>query len=426
MRHARRLILITIPLLALLWLAWPFYEFYAHRDALPLGPFGWRELPGKVPVTQRLHDPAHAEAAARGTEILRRHHRRLHTPALSAAVAIDGRLVWAGAVGWSDIESGTPITPATRFRIGSTSKALTATALARLVEAGDIDLDTPIERYLEPLPNPAWASITPRQLASHMAGMPHYKQNTDWIGLYQTVSLQSHFEQVTDAVNVFDGSELLFEPGTDFHYSTLGTVLLGAVMADVADTSYRDLMHEQVFRPAGMPSTTVAPSTAAGAEDMAVSYKHSEGKFRPWRPVDLSHRLPGGGFASTSSDLARLGVTWLDDRFISRATRETFWTPQQLANGETNPQDYCLGWRVREYEVEGFGVVRNANHGGVSRGALSWLLVFPDYDMAIAFNTNSRTRSGEFHDFAMPTWKDLFKAFAENRADAQVEGSSSH
>lgn len=419
MKHAKKLILIGVPLAAFIWLAWPFYEFYAHRDALPLDPFGWQKLPAEAPVTQQLHDPAYADAAERGLEALRSNRRRLQAPALSAAVAIDGRLVWAGAAGWSDIESRTPATPDTRFRIGSTSKALTATALARLVEAATIDLDAPIDRYLDPLPNPAWASITPRQLASHMAGMPHYKENTDWIGLYKTVSLQTRFDRVTDAVGVFDDSELLYEPGTDFHYSTLGTVLLGAVMADAVDKPYRELMEDEVFRPAGMQATIVAPPTAEGTTNMAVSYKRHDNDFRPWRPVDLSHRLPGGGFASTSSDLARLGAAWLDESFIRGTTRNTFWTPQTLANGETNPQDYCLGWRVRAWEVEGYGPVRNANHGGVSRGALSWLLVFPDHDMAIAFNTNAKARSREFHHFAMPTWEDLFRAFAPTRATVE-------
>ncbi|MEM6531601.1 MAG: serine hydrolase domain-containing protein [Myxococcota bacterium] len=57
----------------------------------------------------------------------------------SAAVSIKGRVVWAGAVGFADIASARPVTPDTRFRIDSTSKALTATALARLVQRGQVD-----------------------------------------------------------------------------------------------------------------------------------------------------------------------------------------------------------------------------------------------------------------------------------------------
>ena len=92
-------------------------------------------------------------------------------------------------------------------------------------------------------------------------------------------------------------------------------------------------------------------------------------------------------------------------------------TPQVLADGSVNEQDYAIGWRWREYEVEGIGVARNANHGGVSRGAQSWLLVFPDYEMAIAFTTNTNTE--EFADFGM-AWRDIFEAFARDLSAADM------
>lgn len=406
-----------------IWLACPLYQFYAHGGDLPLTPVGWQAMPDDPPVTETLIDAAYGDEAARAMATLTHHRERLHTPSLSAAVAIDGKLVWAGAVGWADIETRQPATPATRYRIGSTSKALTATALARLVDAGSIGLDTPIGTYLDPLPNPAWASITPRQLASHMAGIPHYGDNTDWPEMLKSATLDTRFDTTRAALDVFDDSDLLFEPGTDFEYSSLGTVLLGAVLGKAAGTTYRDLMAETVLVPLDLTATIEAPPGAAGTPNMSTSYKHRGNELRPWRPVDLSHRLPGGGFASTSSDLARLGAAWLDETYIDAATRKTFWTPQTLASGETNPQNYCIGWRLREYDVDGYGLARNANHGGVSRGALSWLLVFPNHDMAIAFNTNSKTRTGEFHEFAQ-TWRDLFRAFARPVASAKPEDAA--
>ncbi|MGB0514151.1 MAG: serine hydrolase domain-containing protein, partial [Wenzhouxiangellaceae bacterium] len=331
----------ALALAMLIWLAWPFYQFYGHRNELPLGPFGWIELPDSPPQRQTLHDPAYRNQAAQAMDALRHHRKRLGLPALSAAVAVRGELVWAGTIGWQDIESSTPATPDTMFRIGSTSKALTATALARLVDAGTIELDAPIENYLNPLPNPEWTGITPRMLASHMAGLPHYRENSDWLGLYRSVSLSTRYETMADALDVFDGSDLLFEPGTEFHYSSLGTVLLGAVIGAAADRSYREVMQREVFAPTAMNATIVAPPRAEGTASMATSYLRDGASFRPWRPVDQSHRLPAGGWAATSSDLARMGIAWLDDGYISAATRQRFWTPQQLASGEINSQEYA-------------------------------------------------------------------------------------
>jgi CubicO group peptidase (beta-lactamase class C family) len=384
--------------LCVVWLGWPVYQFFAHTGRVPMLPFGWVVIEGEAPVVEELLDSRFRDAADNALRQLVTHRENTAAPAISAAILIDGQIVWRAAVGWADIETRDPVTLDSRFRIGSTSKAITATALARLVARGVVDLDTPVSEYLDVLPNAAWASITPRQLASHMAGLPHYKENGDRVGLYATIALSRHYDDVRDALEIFDESPLLFEPGTDFHYSSLGTVLLGAVMSAASGKSYRQLIRDEVFEPAGMTATFVAPRTAPPGSGLATFYYRQEGRYREWRPVDLSHRLPGGGWASTPSDLVRMGSLHLDESYLPAAVRDEFWTPQKLASGDVNEQDYALGWRWREYEVEGIGLLRNANHGGVSRGAQSWLMVLPDFNAALAVNINAKTP--EFTDFA--------------------------
>ena len=229
-----------VVLAALAWLLWPIYGFYAHQGEAPFPPWGWTSLPADAPSTQIVHDDRYALSGARVLAAMENHRRKIGAPGMTAAVAIDGKLVWQGASGWADISARRPASPTTVFRIGSTSKAITSTALARLVDKGQIDLDTPISNYLTELPNEAWRTITPRMLASHMAGVPHYSENEDLLGFFQTGALQRHYPDVRDALSVFDGSPLLFEPGTDFEYSSLGTVLLGAVMSDAAGKPYRE------------------------------------------------------------------------------------------------------------------------------------------------------------------------------------------
>ena len=392
------------------WAGWPVYGFFAHNGSVPLPPYGWLELPDNAPAVQQLYEPDFEGAGDTALSIISKHREEIGAPSISAAVSISGRIVWSGAAGWADIETERPTTPQTVFRIGSTSKALTGTALARMVDQDLIDLDTPISGYIADLPNSAWSSITTRQLASHMTGVPDYIDNRDWIGLYRTITLRAHYNDPVDALEVFDGSPLLSVPGTQFHYSTLNTVLLGAVVSAVAGQSYLDLMRDEVFQAAGMTDTFAAPKRASRGDALATFYYRDGHRYREWRPVDLSHRLPGGGFASTPSDLVRLGAKWLDESFIEESTRNTFWSPQRLSNGEVNYQGYALGWRAGESNIEGFGSVRHANHGGVSRGSQCWLQVFPDYDIAIAFTINMKTT--EFRDFARIN-NELFSAFAE-------------
>lgn len=390
------------------WTLAPVYQFYAHRGITPMPPWGWVTLDGPVPEAQQAFDPRYEAAGSRALRQMAEYRAATNLPSLSAAVAVGSELVWVGSVGFSDIASRAPATPETLFRIGSTSKALTATALARLVERGEIDLDRPLSSYLADVANPAWSDVTARQLASHSAGMPHYGDNRDWMGLYRSVAMDHHYDDVRDAVSIFDSSPLLYSPGTDFHYSSLGTVLLGAAMSDASRSSYRDLMHQEVFEPAGMVSTFADGDGDPREARLATLYFTDGQRFRPWRKVDLSHRLPGGGFISSPEDLVRLGKMYFDAGYLSVETRRLFWTPQRLADGSINEQNYALGWRWRERDFEGVGVVRNANHGGVSRGSQCWLLLYPDYAMSMAFCTNAKTQEfGTFGRF----YESLFLSF---------------
>ena len=414
----RPIIIILSLLLGLaIYFLWPVYGFFSHNGDAPLPPIGWMTLEGEAPTRSELYDPAFAQAADEAIDAIASFRRDIQAPSFSAAVSVRGKLVWAGTAGWADIARAEPATPSTQYGIGSTSKAITATALARLVDSDIVDLDAPIARYLVELPNEDWRSVTPRMLASHMAGIPHYGDNTNDPGIYHMMALRRHFDRLEDAVALFDGSPLLFPPGTDFEYSSLGTVLLGRVMEAAAGIPYRQLIEREVLDPAGAKAAIVAPKRADPADKLATFYLREGERYRKWRAVDLSHRLPGGGYAATSSDLARIGSLWLDSDFIRGATRREFWTPQVLSSGEVNEQGYGLGWRWREYQVDGVGLARNANHGGVTRGAQSWLLVFPDYDMAVAINMNMRT--DEFAEFGM-AYRPVFAAFAKALNTSQL------
>lgn len=384
-----------------IWWLWPVYGFLSHSGNAPMLPFGWIEMPEEVPVSESVFDARFEEAGQQALDALATHRAKINAPSMTAAVAINGELVWQGAAGFADIAASRAANADMILRVGSTSKAITATALARMVQRGEIDLDASISIYLDELPNDDWALITPRMLASHMAGLPHYENNDDTDGLLVSMRLNKSYDDIRDSLHQFDESSLRYRPGEDFEYSSNGTVLLGAVMSEASGKSYRKLIEDEVLVPANASSTIAAPKHMRG-DEFAVPYFTKSGDHRRWRPVDLSHRLPAGGWASSASDLVKIGSLWLDDDFISPDTRTLFWEPQTLANGNTNEQDYALGWRWREWTVDGDLQARNANHGGVSRGGQCWLLVYPDYDMVIAYNMNGRTEDfapfSEFHD----------------------------
>ncbi len=394
----------------------PYYHYLAYADGSTLPATAWVRLPDDAP---QHSSTINSDYQATGNALLPAmdaHRQAIGAAAISAAVLIGDEVVWAATTGWSSVEDNIAASPATRFRIGSTSKALTATGLARIVESGELGLDTPLDELWNELPNKDWADITPRQLASHTAGLPHYGENTELSGLLQSVALQTHYDSVHDALSVFDESDLLFAPGTDFFYSSYGTVLNSAAMSKAADKPYLELMNELVFAPNAMDTVVVAPADPTSLTNMATPY-HSNWKagdrlrLRPWRHVDLSHRLAGGGFAATSTDLVKLGRSYFGNSnpdAISEVIREEFWTPQKISSGEVNEQGYGLGWRVREEEFISGQNLRYVNHGGVSRGGQSWLMLLPEVEMAVALNINSRT--DEFWDFGSFSF-DIARAF---------------
>lgn len=377
------LAVLGIPLLVMFALVLTLYPKFAE-DRQWMRPFGWIELPDDRPYSEGEVATGYREAAEKARDLLQDHMKKINVPAFSAAIAVDGDVVWTAATGYADVEQRIKATPGTLFRIGSTSKAVTGTLFARMVDDRLVKIDAPISTYMSDLPNSDWATLTPRQLASHTAGIVGYEENRDLIGMYNTMRLHNTLDDVAEGLEYFDDTQLLYEPGTDFYYSSFDINLLSAVLQGAGGASFQDLMHERVLQPLELDS----PLPDAPHPDRAIFYHTQEGRAQKWREVDLSMKLAGGGFMATPSDLARLGVAWLDDDFISVQTRRQFWTPQKLADGSVNEQNYALNWRVSEAtESVPFTYM---HHGGVSKGSMAWLAVIPEKRMAVALTINTR------------------------------------
>lgn len=396
--------------MVLMWFAAPIYQFLAYEGKVPM----WFPADIAAPQTypQTTAFSTHPQSAS-ALQLLAQHREKIHAPAISAAVAVDGKIVWVGAVGWENIEQQIPASERTQFRIGSTSKAVTATLLAKLFQAGKIDLDKPISNYVADLPNPQWNNITPRQLASHSSGLPDYLDNYgDPWGMYYLFKLDKRYTSERESLEVFDDTSLLFVPGSQFHYTSFNTVLQSVVLEAVADEPFLRAMRNNIFTSLGMDDTG-AEYELSQPNSLATFYWNKDGKypaFREWQKVDLSHRLAGGGFISTPSDMVKLGSAWLDDDFIAPETRQLFWQPQTLADGSINSQNYALGWRWAEYD-DGKGIIKSANHGGVSRGSQSWLMVIPEQKTAVAVMINANVEDfWDFGEVSMPLARLFFSS----------------
>jgi serine beta-lactamase-like protein LACTB len=255
----------------------------------------------KPPCRQSVAAPAYRQAISADRPLLWRLKEGLRAPGLSLAVAAHGKIVWSVSCGYADLKSRRPVTAHTRFRIGSVSKTLTATALARLAESGRVDLDAPVDRYVD-FPSHGGA-ITLRRLSGHLAGIRHYESRAEAVN-------RRHFASVADTLTLFRDDPLVAEPETRFTYSSYGYDVIGAALERVSGRDFASLMRESVLVPAHMRETTLA--TAPRAERTTFYELKDSGGVRVAPPIDLSDRLPAGGFLSTADDLARFGVALTD------------------------------------------------------------------------------------------------------------------
>jgi serine beta-lactamase-like protein LACTB len=375
--------------------------------------WGWKALPETAPLTFEAYDERFVQAGEDAAAVLEAMRGEFGVPGVTAAVAVDGELVWAAGAGWANLDAETPASTDTLFRIGSTSKAMTATVIARLVDQGVLAPDDTVGAHVPDAPNEDWLAIELDQLLSHTAGFPGYENNSDWPDAYETLRMKRQYDQVEDSLELVDDARLLSEPGEAYYYTSFD-VVLAAVMAERATgEDYASLLDREIRTPLDL-ATPIRANAGPIPEHVAQFYQsRGNGQIRPRGAVNVSQRWPSGGLYARSIDLVQVASAWLDDDFISEATRERFWAPMRLNSGEVNEEGYALGWRVNPQSVSRFGEdapVRIVHHGGVSRGAMSWLILYPELGIAVAVNINTET--DEFSDFSSVE-PEITRLFAE-------------
>jgi serine beta-lactamase-like protein LACTB len=296
-------------------------------------------------------------------------------PGMAASYTHNGELVWTGVAGLRDVETGLPVAPDTEFRFASVSKLMTATAAARLVQAGRLDPDAPVQTALPYIDND-WPAISARQLAAHISGIPHYQAVDRDRG-------DVHYAHVRDAIGVFSGRDLLSPPGAAYHYSSFGYTLLSAAVEAAAGEPFLDFVRRDVT--AGL---AIRPVTAPSGPLDTAPYEFVDGQIRRAGPHDYSYSYGGAGFRGSAPALAMFGARVLSEDFISAATRAFLWTPATTADGATVMEDQDavgFGWRIGVDASD----ERIVHHAGVTTGARSALVLYPDTGDSVSVLSNA-------------------------------------
>jgi CubicO group peptidase (beta-lactamase class C family) len=308
--------------------------------------------------------------------------KETNTPGAAVAVVSGNRLLLAKGFGVANIETGTPVTPDTLFRIGSVTKMFTAAVLVTLTENGRLKLDEPIGKYVEGL-TLKLSQVTAHQLISHTAGMTD-ESPSDY-GSHDDSGLAAYVRSLKE-------DHFFTEPGKIFSYSNPGFDVAGFLIEAVSHRPYADQMNERLFKPLGMNSTTFRP-TIAMTYPLSQGH-HASGKAKPTviRPFgDNVAGWPDGFMFSSVNDLARFAIAFMDSGRIDgkQVLRPALITKLSTPNADLHSrfgfEDGRYGYGLFVHDHRGVRVVW---HAGMLPGFGALLQMVPAHGFAVIVLAN--------------------------------------
>ncbi len=294
----------------------------------------------------------------------------------SVLVAQNGKVIYKNAFGLANREWNIPNTTDTKFMIGSISKPITSILVLLQVQKGLISLDKKLSDYL-PEFSKNGSRITIRQLLSHSSGMPNYDIMKDF---FPQMS-RKHFTR-EDYIKLYKDSALVFEPGTNYYYSSWGYFTLGHLVERVTGKSYSQVMKEEIFDKLDMKSsgsyfhTQIVPKRATG-------YDYSLGSFTSADFRDQSNTMGTGDLYTTVEDLFKLHLAITNNTLLNKELTEQMFTPG------IRPWRYGLGWFNQNFRYTPTDSVFSNYHLGMTEGFVAFMLRIPSTNSLVVILCNS-------------------------------------
>lgn len=242
--------------------------------------------------------------------------RLLDIPAMTVSIVKDGEVILAKGYGMQNREEDIPVTAdKSMFRIGSTSKLFTWTAVMQQVERGNLDLDTDVNEYLKTFQIPATFDepITLKHIFTHTAGFEEgglgYLLNYD----PETATTIQEFlsKYIPARVN---------KPGAYGSYSNYATALAGLIVQNVSGVPFDDYVEQNIFEPLGMDHSSFRePLPGNIISDMTIGYEREAGVLKPLRYEVLGGVRPAGSMASSAVDMAKFMLAHLNGGSLGEA-----------------------------------------------------------------------------------------------------------
>ena len=331
-------------------------------------------------------------------QLYKQYAEKNHIPGYAFGIVVDGKLVFKGSGGYANLEDSIPATTASMFRIASMSKSFTSLAILHLRDAGKLNLDDAVEKYIPALKGQGLSldapKITIRHLMNHSAGFP---EDNPWGDRQLADTEQALLDMIKKGISFSNTT------GLEYEYSNFGFAMLGYIIHKVSGISYDAYIHKYILAPVGMDATTYEFSKVP-KNTLANGYRFIDNK---WRKETLLHDGIYGAMGGmiTSIDMfskyvALHELAWParndKEKFpIKRSTlremhqsskvislNDAYSLPSGRKIATTTSYTYGLNWMT-----DALGRTSVGHSGGLPGYGSNWRFM-PEYGLGIIFFAN--------------------------------------
>jgi CubicO group peptidase (beta-lactamase class C family) len=312
-----------------------------------------------------------SDATAPGVDAVFADFAKPDSPGCSLAVARDGRLLYTKSYGMANLELEVPLSPASVFDIGSTSKQFTAASILLLEKQGKLSINDDVHKYVPELPDYG-KKITILNLLNHTSGL------RDYLVLFELAG--ENVDSVTtdeEALALIARQKALnFDPGSEWLYSNTGYFLLSVIVKRVSGKSLRDFAAENIFQPLDMTHTQFRDAHTSLISNRALAYDPIEKGKGYTLDVSYFEQTGDGAVHTTVGDLLK----WDENFYSGKVGGLDLLAELQQSGTLTSGKHfgYAKGLSVSTYRG-----LRTVRHGGSWGGYRAELLRFPDQHFSV-------------------------------------------
>ncbi|MCP5104926.1 MAG: beta-lactamase family protein [bacterium] len=305
-------------------------------------------------------------------------------PGMSVVIVKGDQTVYEKGFGFADLEKQAPVTPATLFELGSTSKAFTGLGILQLEKKGLLKLSDPVEKYLP------WLKLKYRgkDVSPTVAHFVHISCGVPFETIGGIPEAEGD-DALEKTVRKLVGTELRHEPGSRHFYATINYDVLGLIIQELSGEPFEEYMKKNVLLPLGLKETYLFRDEA-GTNGMSLGYKLCFSKPAVYDAPVYRGNTPAGYFITNARDLGKwlkiqMGTvdppqpTYIDKEIIEKS---------HVSDPSLTDSNYAVGW----YVFRNTGAI---THGGTNPNFSSFIAFAPgEIGVAVLSNRNTDFTTG--------------------------------